>query len=48
MRAPALCPEAAEKIQIVHDLAETMRRKLEVTPAHVAVARSHEARLRTS
>ena len=48
MRAPALCPEAAEKIQLVHDLAEAMRRKLEVTPAHVAAARSGEAGLRTS
>jgi DNA-binding NtrC family response regulator len=48
MRAPALCPEAAEKIQLVQDLAETMRRKLEVTPAHVVAARSGEAGHRTS
>ena len=48
MRASALPPEAAKRIQVVHDLAETMRRKLEVTPAHVAAARSHEAGLRIS
>jgi DNA-binding NtrC family response regulator len=48
MRAPALCPEAAEKIRLIHDLAETMRRKLEVTPAHVAAGRLREAELRTS
>jgi hypothetical protein len=48
MRVPTLCPEAAAKIQLVHDLAEAMRRKLEVAPAHVATARSREAGLRTS
>ena len=48
MRAAELSPEVAERIQIVHDLAETMRRKLEVTPAHVAAARCHDAGLRAS
>src|SRR5271165_3414327 len=48
MRAAELSPEAGERIQIVHDLAETMRRKLEVTPAHVAAARCHDAGLRAS
>ena len=37
---------SAERIQVVHDLAETMRLKLEVTPAHVAAARCHEAGIR--
>jgi hypothetical protein len=54
LREPSLSEKIAERIQAMHDLAETMRLKLEGTPveafaehAHLAATPTHEPRLRT-
>jgi len=54
LREPSLSENIAEKIQVMHDLAERMRLKLEGAPGdafeehpHMPTAAAHEPRLRT-